>query len=174
MKTANITALVAAMLLTGNVMAGVTVDNTSSSNSNSNSGSLAGNSFDQKFNTEATDLSRSVPNPYAPALTTTLTETCMGSTSMGASAAGWGFSFGTTWRDNACVRRLDRRQMAMLGDSLTAREVMCDSDLVRQAAIRAGRPCAADGGVKPVVTPVATTRAIPRIAPRIVDKKVGG
>ena len=71
----------------------------------------------------------------------------MGSTSGGAAAAGWGFSFGTTWRDHACVRRLDARQMTAFGDIATAREMMCDSDLVREAAKRVGKPCMEDGGV---------------------------
>ena len=96
---------------------------------------------------QASDLGNMVPNVSAPNLATTLTETCMGSTSGGASAAGWGFSFGTTWRDSACVRRLDARQMSAFNDISTAREMMCDSDLVREAAKRVGKPCMEDGGV---------------------------
>lgn len=75
----------------------------------------------------------------------------MGSSSVGASGAGFGFSFGTTWRDSACVRRLDARQMSAFGDISTAREMMCDSELVRQAAKRAGKPCVEDGG-QPMAT----------------------
>ncbi len=87
---------------------------------------------------------KSVPNVSAPALTTTLTETCMGSTSAGAGWVGFGFSFGTTWRDSACVRRLDARQLSSLGYNLGAKELMCDSDKVRAALKRAGKPCFVD------------------------------
>jgi hypothetical protein len=87
---------------------------------------------------------KAVPNVTAPGLTTTLTETCMGSTSAGAGWVGFGFSFGTTWRDSACVRRLDARQLAAIGYNLGAKELMCDSDAVREALKRAGKPCFVD------------------------------
>jgi hypothetical protein len=102
-----------------------------------------------------------VPNVTAPGLTTTLTETCMGSTSAGAAASGWGVSFGTTWRDSACVRRLDARELASLGYKLGAKERMCDDDKNRAALLRAGTPCRND---IPELAPVeAAPRAI--IAP---------
>jgi hypothetical protein len=129
-------------------------------NTNASSGSIAGagasvgQSFDNHSVVQATDLSNAVGIATAPALTTTLTETCMGSTSAGAGFAGGSFSFGTTWRDSSCTRRLDARQMSAFGDVAVAREMMCDSELVREAAVRAGRPCVADGG-KPWGVPVA-------------------
>ena len=70
----------------------------------------------------------------------------MGSTSFGGAGAGFGFSFGTTYRDTACIRRLDARQVGAFGENAVAMEMMCDSDKVREAAIRAGRKCVADGG----------------------------
>lgn len=85
-----------------------------------------------------------VPDVSAPGLTTTLTETCMGSTSAGGAVVGFGFSFGTTWRDSACVRRLDSRQLMAIGYQLGAKELMCDSDKIRNALMRAGKPCFAD------------------------------
>lgn len=85
-----------------------------------------------------------VPNVVAPALTTTLTETCMGSSSVGGAVSGFGLSFGTTWRDSACVRRLDSRELNSLGYTLGAKELMCDSDKVRAALKRAGTPCWVD------------------------------
>ena len=108
---------------------------------------------------------------------TTLTETCMGSTSAGAAGAGFGFSFGTTWRDSACVRRLDARQMTAFGDISTAREMMCDSDLVRAAAKRAGRPCVDDGGVPygqvAQASPVVTQEVVSEpAAAAVVNQKV--
>jgi len=137
---------------------GTAVTATTGSNSTSQaavSGGANGNSVGSNLssslaitsNSPAVNLGNAVPNVSAPNLATTLTETCMGSTSAGAAAAGWGFSFGTTWRDHACVRRLDARQMTAFGDMATAREMMCDSDLVREAAKRVGRPCMEDGGV---------------------------
>lgn len=104
-----------------------------------------------------------VPAVTAPNLTTTLTETCMGSSSVGGAGAGFGFSFGTTWRDTACVRRLDARQVHSLGDAQAAKEVMCESESVKAAFARVGRPCAADapataaGSIvtQPAVQPVA-------------------
>lgn len=87
---------------------------------------------------------RNVPDVVAPALTTTLTETCMGSTSVGGAGVGFGVSFGTTWRDTACVRRLDARQLLALGHSDAATELMCDSEAVQGAFRRVGRPCAAE------------------------------
>jgi hypothetical protein len=124
----------------------------SSSDSVSLAGAASGSSLklDQSShnsgNVAAADLSSMVPAVSAPNLATTLTETCMGSTSFGASGSGFGFSFGTTWRDSACVRRLDARQMSAFNETAISIEMMCDSDLVREAAKRANRPCVADGG----------------------------
>ncbi len=102
------------------------------------------------------DLSHAVGAAMAPSLTTTLTETCMGSTSAGAGFAGGSFSFGTTWRDSACVRRLDAREIKSFGDIQAAKEIMCDSEKVREAFKRVGRPCAEDGGVYTVVAQTTT------------------
>lgn len=93
------------------------------------------------------DLGQTVPTVTTPGLSTTLTETCMGSSSGGVGVAGFGISGGSTWSDESCVRRLDSRHLAAIGDVATARELMCNSEEVREAAKRAGRPCLADGGV---------------------------
>ena len=137
------------------------------------SGSGLGNNNSQTY-APAVDLSKSVGNAYAPALTTTLTETCMGSTSVGAGFSGGAFSFGTTWRDHACVRRLDAREIHTYGDIQAAKEIMCDSDLVKAAFKRVGRPCAEDGGqytTTPEVAPVAAA-APAVVAPVATDVKV--
>jgi hypothetical protein len=120
-------------------------------------GSFSGASIDARNQGTSigSDLSKSVGFAQAPALTTTLTETCMGSTSVGGGFSGGSFSFGTTWRDSACVRRLDAREIRTYGDVQAAKEIMCDSDQVRAAFLRVGRPCAADGGVYTVAAPVA-------------------
>ena len=92
------------------------------------------------------DPSRAVGMAVAPALTTTFSETCMGSTSAGAGFAGGAVSVGSTWEDEACIRRLDAREIKSLGDAEAAKELLCDSPKVREAFKRVGRPCAIDGG----------------------------
>lgn len=98
----------------------------------------------------------------------------MGSTSVGAGFSGGSFSFGTTWRDSACVRRLDARQVHQLGDAQAGKEIMCDSDLVRVAFQRVGRPCAVDGGsyvaVSQVEAPVSR-EVVPPVSEN-VDQEV--
>lgn len=129
----------------------------SNANANSASGSQSGNSFNQRFNTYApsVDLGRTVPAVIAPSLTTTLSDTCHGSSSVGVSAVSVGVTLGSTWKDESCIRRLDARQMAAMGDMDLAKEIMCGSDEVRAAALRVGRPCRLDapGHAAPVASP---------------------
>lgn len=136
-----------------------------------------GQTIDSHAVTNAVDVSRSVGVAVAPALATTLTETCMGSTSVGAGWSGMGLSFGTTWRDSACVRRLDARQVSAFGNVPVAMEMMCDSELVREAAKRAGRPCVDDGGKPYGITEVAPAPQVqaeptPEAAAPVVQKIV--
>lgn len=98
-------------------------------------------------NNQGSDLSHAVGMAVAPALTTTFSETCMGSTSAGAGFAGGAVSVGSTWEDEACIRRLDAREIKSLGDAEAAKELLCGSKEVREAFKRVGRPCAIDGGV---------------------------
>lgn len=170
------------------VSAPVFADSTSTSTSTANPVSVAtggdqqqGIGFSQDFSNHsrtavaASDLSNAVGAAVAPALTTTLTETCMGSTSVGAGFSGGSFSFGTTWRDSACVRRLDARQIQSMGDVQAAKEIMCDSDLVRAAFKRVGRPCAEDGGAyTPVVkaeAPVVAPATTPATTQKVEDEQ---
>jgi len=137
------------------------------------SGNYSGNTNSGNTN-NGPDLSQAVGAAMAPALTTTLTETCMGSTSVGGGFSGGSFSFGTTWRDSACVRRLDAREIKTFGDIQAAKEIMCDSDLVRAAFKRVGRPCAEDGGVY-TTTPEAVAQVVVPVvvvAPVATDVKV--
>ena len=131
-------------------------------------------SIDSHNSSRGSDLGKMVPNVMAPSLTTTLTETCMGSTSFGGSGSGFGFSFGTTWRDSACVRRLDARQLAAFNDMGTAREIMCASSIVREAAKRSGRPCVEDGGLPAYQlaqpAPVAAVTVEEAAAVKVVDE----
>lgn len=100
-----------------------------------------------------TDLSKSVGTAVAPSLTTTMTETCMGSTSLGAGFGGGSISFGSTWTDEDCVRRLDSREVRAMGDIQASKEILCESERVREAFKRVGRPCIIDGGNYASATP---------------------
>ena len=97
-------------------------------------------------NAPPADMSKMVGFANAPALTTTFSETCMGSTSAGAGFAGGAVSVGSTWEDEACIRRLDAREVKSMGDAEAAKDIMCGSDKVRAAFLRVGRPCKIDGG----------------------------
>ena len=83
----------------------------------SSGAATAGNSQTINNNqiTPSTQTLRTAPQVFAPALTTTLTETCMGSTSLGVSVIGWGATGGTTWNDGECVRRLNARELNSMG-----------------------------------------------------------
>jgi len=133
-------ALVLGLALTGPVMAngGATaVVGGVGATSHSTQGNSQGVNI--TTNNEAADLGDAVPTAVAPALTTTLSETCMGSTSAGASGSGFGLSFGSTWTDDECVRRLNAREVRSMGFALAAKELMCDNDDVRAAFERTAK-----------------------------------
>lgn len=93
------------------------------------------------------DLSHAVGMAVAPPLTTTMTDTCMGSTSMGAGFAGGSVSIGSTWKDEDCSSIHYAREIRAMGDAQAAKEILCESAKVREAFKRVGRPCGVDGGV---------------------------
>lgn len=146
-RTLLITTLSSCLLLS-NVALSDTSNVTTTATANPTAGSTAGvdNSQHNSGNVAASDLSKSVPGAYAPSLSTTLTETCMGSTSGGVGFAGGSVSLGTTWSDDNCVNRLNAREIHSYGDAVLAKEIMCENEVVRKAAIRVGRPCMVDGG----------------------------
>jgi hypothetical protein len=119
-----------------------------------NQASNAGNAQDITFNSPATPTHtttdvRSAPTVYAPPLTTTLTDTCMGSSSMSGSGMGWGLSIGSTWEDRNCNRRLYAREVASLtGDREAARAILCQDADVRKAFEDVGRPCPTPGAAQ--------------------------
>lgn len=101
----------------------------------------------QSTNTSTgSDLSKAVGMAVAPGLTTTLSETCMGSTSFGIGFGGGAVSGGTTHVDQDCVRRLNSREVKSLGDAVVAKEILCGNTDVRTSFKLAGRPCLIDGG----------------------------
>jgi len=84
---------------------------------------------------------RTTPSIAAPALTTTLSDTCMGSTSFGISVTGFGLTGGTTQVDQACVRRLDAREFRAMGLTDVALALLCQSDANRKAVESTGHLC---------------------------------
>ncbi len=136
-----ITALALTMLISAPVLAGG--NNNASATASTSSSSQQGNAQNIETINHGSDLSDQVPAVVAPSLTTTLSETCMGSTSMGIAGAGFGISFGSTWKDDACIRRLDSRELRSFGSGLApndailfhfaAKERMCADPKIRAA-----------------------------------------
>jgi hypothetical protein len=91
---------------------------------------------------------RTTPAIAAPALTTTLSDTCMGSASFGLSITGFGATGGTTLVDQACVRRLDAREFRAMGLTDVALALLCQSDSNRRAVEATGHLC--PGTTKPL------------------------
>lgn len=83
--------------------------------------------------TDTTVNFKNVPNVSTPGLTTTLTETCMGSWSAGVAVSGFGLGGGKTEVDQRCANRLDARQLDAQGYKVQAREVLCGTPEVRSA-----------------------------------------
>ena len=131
---------------TGGVSGSNATGGSSSATANPNA-SNQGNAQNITFNSPPAPVHtvtevKSAPTVYAPALATTLTETCMGSSSAAGSGMGWGLSFGTNWKDDECVRRLNAREVASLtGDREAARAILCKDKDVYDAFMEVGRPC---------------------------------
>lgn len=107
---------------------------------------------------------KTVPNIVAPSLTTTLSDTCMGSASFGLSFTGFGATGGTTMVDQACVRRLDSREFRAMGLNDVALALLCQSEANRKAVESTGRSCpgmerAAAPAAAPA-TPSASTEVV--------------
>lgn len=117
---------------------------------------------------------KNVPNIVAPALTTTLTETCMGSTSGGAAVAGFGITIGSTWKDDECVNRLNSRELRSLGEYGAAKEVLCANPVVREAFKTTGKPCGKGYAdvVVVVVTQTPTDGSAVVVTPYVEPKQI--
>jgi hypothetical protein len=144
----------------------------SSTASATNAATNAGNAQDIVFNSPATPTHtttdvKSAPIVYAPALATTLTETCMGSTSAAGSGMGWGLSFGSTWEDKACERRLNADRVAgLFGDREAARAIMCEDHSVFEAFEKVGRPCPQSANYRPDALEFYPTQPSPSAPPQ--------
>lgn len=149
-----------------------------STSSATNGAANAGNAQSITFNSNASDRLKTVPQVYAPALSTTLTETCMGSTSGGLSVMGIGGTLGTTWNDAQCVRRLNAREMAQtFGDREAARALLCQDADVASAYEAVGQDCRQAyvpvAYTPPVPTPAPEPYAAPVTAPQVVPPVPG-
>lgn len=146
---------------TGGTSSAVTGASSSTAN---NAASNAGNQQNITFNSTVPEKQtvKSVPQVYAPAMTTTLTETCMGSTSAGGSGVGFGITLGSTWNDKQCVRRLNAREMAQtLGDRDAARALLCQDEDVAKAYAAIGQSCTERTMVAVVSPPVPVPTSTP-------------
>jgi len=74
---------------------------------------------------------KGVPDAYAPQVYPTAP--CMGSTSIGGSGVGFGFSAGTTWEDKDCTIRETARSFANMGMHDDAVAVLCSSEAAQAA-----------------------------------------
>lgn len=95
------------------------------------------------------DLDVAVSTATAPHLWAT-EDTCMGSSSVGVQAMLFGFSTGTTWRDEDCVRRKDSRELYNMGNTmpqlrLAAVARMCQKSANIAAMHAAGLACPGEG-----------------------------
>lgn len=84
---------------------------------------------------------RSAPTVYAPSLTNSLSETCLGSASGGVSGPGFGVTLGKTTTDEGCERRLNAAIMAKLGMTDISFRIMCESKQVFDASKGSAHPC---------------------------------
>jgi len=74
---------------------------------------------------------RTVPNVFAGNVYPTAP--CMGSSSVAASALGWGASVGTSWADHECGKRETARSFQNLGLTADALAVLCSSEYAAAA-----------------------------------------
>jgi hypothetical protein len=76
---------------------------------------------------------RSVPNVFGGNVYPTAP--CMGSSTVGAAALGWGASVGTSWSDHECGKRETARSFQNLGLTTDAVAVLCSSEYAAVAPV---------------------------------------
>ena len=81
-----------------------------------------------------------VATAVAPALTSS-NDTCMGSTSVGASAATFGVSFGSSWTDKNCLMLKNAREIWNMGFKGAALARLCMDELNKEALESTGINC---------------------------------
>ena len=83
---------------------------------------------------------KNVPNVYSPPLTTS-NDTCMGSSSVGASGVGFGLSIGSTWTDKNCTMLKNSRELWNMGMKAAAFARLCMDDDNKEALEITGFVC---------------------------------
>jgi hypothetical protein len=127
--------------------AGTSGSGSSGSNATPTAKATVGDPGSSPYNTNSrveysgTQTVKTNPAIQAPGLTTTLSDTCMGSVSFGFSAPGFGATAGSTLVDQACVRRLDAREFRAMGLTDVALALLCQSDANRRAVESTGHLC---------------------------------
>jgi hypothetical protein len=91
---------------------------------------------------------KSAPTVYAPSLTASVTETCLGSVSAGVSVVGVGATAAMTTENTECDRRLNAAVAGRMGRMDIAFNLMCQEDAFRQASEDTDKPCSVPGAVK--------------------------
>ena len=86
---------------------------------------------------------RNTPDVYAPSIAGGANP-CVIGVSGGGAVAGFGISFGMTRNDEGCERRNIAALLHNMGEREVAQEVLCETESVRQARLRANRPCYVD------------------------------
>jgi hypothetical protein len=132
-----------------NVLVNVALPPTSSGTPSNAASENVGAPGSSAYNTQMTEnvnysgsqTIKTNPAIQAPGLTTTLSDTCMGSVSVGVSVPGFGATGGTTLVDQACVRRLDAREFRAMGLTDVALALLCQSDANRRAVEATGHLC---------------------------------
>lgn len=116
----------------GNSLGNVTAEGSSASTANANNSTVT---------VEGDNYRR---NPVHTAYSAPLvagSDTCMGSTTMGAQSSVFGISFGSTWTDKNCVRLKNSRELVELGHKDAAVQLLCTDKEVKAAMRAAGTPC---------------------------------
>ena len=85
---------------------------------------------------------RQAPGVSAPSLATS-GETCMGSSSIGASGAGFGVAIDSTWNSDQCERRMNAQQLRLAGETKAALALICMNPGVADAMRAVGKSCPA-------------------------------
>jgi len=141
--------------------------NTSTANDTSSVTYSGGVNSNTNVNYSGTQTVKNVPGIYAPNLTNSITETCLGSASGGVAGPGFGISLGKTITDEGCERRLDAAIMAKLGMTEISFNIMCQSKEVAEASKGTNHQCPS------VVAEEKATKGHPKHTDPIIRRRLG-
>ena len=125
-----------------NTTQSISATSTQTVNSTASQTINATNNGRQETVVSGTETIKNVPNPNAPALTTS-NDTCMGSTSGSVTIAGFGIGGGTTWTDTNCKRLKNSRELWNMGMRAASLALLCMDADNRTALQQTGYTCPA-------------------------------